>query len=78
MFDRLTRTEFAGLPIGFAVALASLLAGLWPAWRIALSLDSIRSFSEIAVPSSFAVLFGVIAAVAAVATTHKLDRDDER
>ena len=75
MFDRLTSKEVAGMPLGFIVALISCLGGIGAAWNVALSLETIRSFSEIARPSALAVALGFIAAAIAVATTHRLDHD---
>ena len=75
MFDRLTSKEVAGMPLGFVVALVSCMGGIVAAWNVALSLDKIRSFSEIAQPSALAVTLGFLAAAVAVATTHQLDRD---
>jgi uncharacterized membrane protein YdcZ (DUF606 family) len=76
MFDRLTRREVAGMPVGFVLALISSLLGVAAAWNVALSLDTIRSFAEIARPAFLAVTLGVLAAVVAVVTTHRIDRDD--
>ena len=75
MVDRLTRRKFAGMPLGLLAALVSCVGSVIAAWDVALSLQSIRSFSEIAKPSSFAVGLGVLAAVLAVVTMRNLDRD---
>lgn len=75
MFDRLTSKEVAGMPVGFVAALICCLAGIVAGWDVAMSLDKIRSFSEIARPASLTVAFGILGAMLAVATTHRLDRD---
>lgn len=75
MIDRFVQRMILGMPLGFLVALVCCAVGLAAGWKVALSLDDMRSFADIARPSVIAIGCAAIGALVAIATTHRIDRE---
>ena len=78
MAKRLLISEVFGIPRGFILALAAAFISTLFAFDIAIQLDGIRSFGEIAVPFVIGIVTGLAAASFAVATSRALRTLRER